>query len=304
MSLFVVLGAGGAGAATATLLAEAGHEVRMITRRGGGPAHPRIERVAADAADTERLTRLAGNARTLINCAAPAYHRWKAEFPPLAHSALTAAASVGADYVLLGNLYAYGPVDRPMTEDLPSAPSSVKGRIRAQIWQDALDAHRAGAVRVTEVRASDFIGRGAQSVFTLTALPKVLAGKPALVPADLDLPHSWTATGDAARALVAVSQDEHSWGRAWHVPTTPPISVRQLAGRLAQLAGAPDPRLRAMPGWMLAAAGVFSPTIRELPEMQYQFRRPFILDSSLTAKTFAMDPTPLDDVLREHLAAS
>jgi hypothetical protein len=45
-------------------------------------------------------------------------------------------------------------VDAPMTEDLPMAPNTVTGRIRAQVWQEAIAAHRAGRVRVTEVRAS------------------------------------------------------------------------------------------------------------------------------------------------------
>jgi len=301
MPLSVVIGAGGTGIATAVLLAESDHDVRLVTRGGSGPEHPRIERVTADAADADRLIELTSGADTLFNCAAPPYHRWPKEFPPLATSLLKTAEVTGAGYVMLGNLYAYGPVDKPMTEDMPLAPSSEKGRIRAQIWQDALAAHRAGRVRVTEVRASDFIGNAALSVFTLTVVPKVLAGKPAMVPADLDLPHSWTATGDAARALVAASQDERAWGRAWHAPTNRAASVRELATRLANLAGAPGPRLRAMPGWMLRMAGVTSPMIRELPEMQYQFRRPFILDSSSTEQTFDLKPTQLDDILAENV---
>jgi nucleoside-diphosphate-sugar epimerase len=299
MAFSVVVGAGGTGVATALLLAESGEDVRLVTRRGSGPAHPRIELVAADAADARRLAELTRGARALFQCAAPAYHRWQEAFPPLARSLLAAAEAAGAGYVMLGNLYGHGPTDRPMTEDLPLAPSSVKGRVRAQLWEEALAAHRAGRVRATEVRASDFIGRGAASIVTITVVPKVLAGHRALVPANLDAPHSWTGTGDAARTLVAASRDDRAWGRAWHAPTNPPVPVRELAARLATLAGAPAPKLRAMPAWLLRVAGLASPLVRELPEMQYQFRRPFILDSSLTERTFGLAPTPLDDLLRE-----
>ncbi|NBH04399.1 NAD-dependent epimerase/dehydratase family protein [Amycolatopsis sp. SID8362] len=300
MSVAVVVGAGGTGAATATLLAEAGHEVRLVTRRGTGPAHPGITRVAADASDAGRLTELSAGARTLINCAAPPYHRWAAEFPPLAAAVLKAAEAVGADYVLLDNLYGYGQVEQPMTEETPLAPTSRKGAVRARLWNDALAAHRAGRVRVTTVRAGDFVGAGAVSVFTLTVAPKVLAGKPVLAPAALDLPHSWTGTRDAARALVAVSRDDRAWGRVWHAPTNRALSVRELVNRFAAVARVPEPKLRAMPMWLLKAAGLTSPMIRELPEMQYQFRRPFILDSSHTERTFDLEPTPLDDLLREN----
>ncbi|SFW67374.1 NAD-dependent epimerase/dehydratase family protein [Amycolatopsis australiensis] len=301
MSVAVVVGAGGTGVTTASLLAEAGHDVRLITRRGSGPRHPRIERIAADASDAGRLSELSAGARTIVNCAAPPYHRWAAEFPPLAAAVLKAAETSGADYVLLDNLYAYGPVDRPMTEATPLAPTSAKGAIRARLWNDALAAHRAGRVRVTTVRASDFIGSGAVSVFTLTVVPKVLAGKPAMVPAALDLPHSWTGTRDAARALVAVSRDDRAWGRVWHAPTNRAVSVRELANRLAAVAGAWEPKLRSMPMWLLKAAGLTSPMIRELPEMQYQFRRPFLMDSSATEQTFDLKPTLLDDLLRENV---
>ena len=303
MSFDVVVGAGSTGVATASLLADAGHQVRLVTRRGSGPEHPGIERVAADATDADRLTALCQDATSLFTCAAPPYHTWAKAFPPLAAALLTAAERSGAGYVVLDNLYAYGQVDGPMTEKLPSAPNSVKGGVRARIWQEALAAHRAGRVRVTAVRASDFIGAGASSVFTLAVAPKVLAGKPALVPADLDAPHSWTAVRDVARALVTVSRDDRAWGHVWHVPTPAPVSVRELAGLLARTAGAPAPKLRAMPGWMLTLGGLFSPTVRELPEIQYQFRRPFVLDSSHTEQTFGLKPTPLEVTVQEMAAA-
>ncbi|WP_228566833.1 hypothetical protein [Nocardia sp. SYP-A9097] len=56
MSLRIVLGAGPVGTATALLLADRGEQIRLITRRGGGPEHPHIERVAADASDSTALT--------------------------------------------------------------------------------------------------------------------------------------------------------------------------------------------------------------------------------------------------------
>jgi 2-polyprenyl-6-methoxyphenol hydroxylase-like FAD-dependent oxidoreductase len=51
MSLHVIVGAGPVGSATAKVLAERGERVRVVTRRGSGPEHPAIERVAADATD-------------------------------------------------------------------------------------------------------------------------------------------------------------------------------------------------------------------------------------------------------------
>lgn len=304
MSLYVVVGAGGTGTATARLLANAGHRVRIVTRSGSGPVHPGVEIIAADATDLDGLIEVSRGAEALFNCAAPPYHTWPQALPRLATAQLTAAERTGADYVLLDNLYAYGSVDGPMMESLPLAPNSVKGRLRAELWQQALAAHEAGRVRVTTVRASDFVGAGANSVFSLLVAPKVLAGRSAAVPADLDAPHSWTATTDAARALAAVSQDDRAWGHVWHAPTNLPVSVRQLAHQLADLAGVSAPKLRTIPSWALRMAGLFSPAARELPEMQYQFQRPFVLSSSLTEQTFSLTPAPLGVTLKEMLSTA
>jgi nucleoside-diphosphate-sugar epimerase len=89
MTFHVVVGAGPVGTATALLLANDGDDVRVITRRGTGPSHPRIELVAADA--TTQLTSLTEGAATLINCAMPPYDRWPEETPALSAALLTAA---------------------------------------------------------------------------------------------------------------------------------------------------------------------------------------------------------------------
>ena len=301
MSMNVVVGAGGTDVATAELLAQEGHEVRLITRRGSGPSHPRIRRIALDATNTSELAPEIRGASTLFNCAAPPYHQWRTQFPALAAALLNAAITTQVNYVMLGNLYGYGPVDKPMTEDLPMRPNSVKGTLRARIWAEANAAHDAGRVRVAEVRASDFIGRGATSVFTIMVAPKVLAQKPALFPAELDAPHSWTGTVDAARALIAVAASEHAWGQAWHAPTNPPVSPRELAAMLARCAGVRGPKLYRMPGWLLRAAALGSKVVRELPEMQYQLQKPFVVDSSRMQREFLLSPTPLSDILCDGL---
>ncbi|MFF7456739.1 NAD-dependent epimerase/dehydratase family protein [Kitasatospora sp. NPDC008115] len=297
MSFHVVTGAGPTGTATALRLAGEGERVRLVTRRGTGPEHPGVERIAADATDADALTALVGGAASLINCAAPQYHRWLTEFPPLAAALLTAAERTGAGYVMLGNVYGYGPAAGPLTEDLPAAPTSRKGALRAALWADALAAHAAGRARVTEVRASDFIGRGATSLFAFTVAPAAVAGEPVGYPADLDAPHSWSYVGDVAATLVAAARNEASWGRAWHVPSTSEASARELAGRLAKAAGAPEPALTAVPVTELAGSG--DEMLAEVEEMGYLYDRPLLLDSSATREALGVAATPLEAVVEE-----
>jgi nucleoside-diphosphate-sugar epimerase len=300
MGLHVIVGAGPIGTATAKELTERGHQVRMITRSGSGPDF--VERVAADATDADRLTELATGADAIYNCANPPYHQWAELWPPLAAAILDAAKRTGAVLVTMSNLYGYGPVDAPMTEQTPLKATSVKGRIRAQMWRDALAAHERGEARVTEARASDFIGPGAHSLFTDMVAPPVQRGRTAYVPADLDAPHSLTYTGDVGRTLAVLGTDPRALGRAWHVPTTPATTLRRVAQRYAELAGAPAPKLRRMPVAVLRVGALAQPVAREFLEVRYQFDRPFIVDSSAVQETFGLRPTPIDDVLTEMVA--
>jgi nucleoside-diphosphate-sugar epimerase len=303
MSMHVITGAGPVGSAVAVRLARQGERVRVITRSGTGPAGDGIETIAADATDTERLAALAKGAAALYNCASPPYDRWPQDWPPLASSLLAAAERTGAVLVTMSNLYGYGPVSHPMTEHDPLAATGPKGKTRAAVWAQALAAHNAGRVRVTEARASDFFGPGVrgQSPIGQRSIPRLLQGRAISVLGDPDVPHSWTYLPDIAAALVTLGADERAWGRAWHVPTSPPMTQRQIYAALARIAAAPAPTLRAIPPWLIRAGGLLVPSLRELGEVAYQFAQPFVVDSAAYQHLFGATPTPMDQALTATL---
>jgi nucleoside-diphosphate-sugar epimerase len=296
MALHVIVGAGPVGTATATLLADRGEQVRIVTRSGGGPEHASIERVAADASDAGRLAELAEGAVALYNCANPPYHQWLTDWPPLAEALLVAAERSGAVLATASNLYGYGEVDGPITDRTPQSATHPKLKLRADMWRAALAAHEAGRIRATEVRASDYVE--ANSIFSVALAKPLRAGKRGYVPAKLDTPHSFTSIADVARTLVTAATTERAWGRAWLVPTNPPVTIRELAARFAEVNGLPKAKVSELPYAILWTAGLFSPMLRELRTTHYQFSRPFVLDSSTTRQAFDLSPTDLDTALK------
>jgi nucleoside-diphosphate-sugar epimerase len=300
MSEHVIVGAGAVGTATALLIAQRGDHVRLVTRRGTGPQHPGIELVAADATSAERLTELTKGAAALYNCASPQYHQWFTDWPPL-HAALMAAAErTGAVLATMSNLYGYGPSVGPMTPGSPIAATHPKLLLRARMWDDVLAAHQAGRIRATEVRASDYIE--ANSLLSFGIGSAVLAGKRAYVTAPLDVPHSWTSVHDCAKTLARVATDDQALGQVWFGPTNPPLTVRELATRFAEVNGAPAPKLTSIPYPAIWTLGLFSPMVRELRTTRYQFTRPFIIDSSATTRELGLQPIPLEEALRDTAA--
>ncbi len=297
-----IVGAGAIGTALALLLAGRGDRVTVVTRSGGGPEHPGVTRVRADASDAAVLTRQATGSVALYNCANPGtYMRWEREWPPLAAALLRAAEDSGAVLVTLGNLYGYGPVDVPIGTDLPLAATGHKGRLRAGMWDQALAAHEAGRLRTTEVRASDYIGPTVTAAAGLLRryADAALAGRTVWSFGDPDAVHSFSYPPDVAAVLATVAADERAWGRAWHVPGADPRSVRQTLTDLLAAAPRPlpAPRIRRVPRAALTAVAPFVPIVRELGEVRWQFERPFVIDAAPTTATFGITGTAWPEVV-------
>jgi nucleoside-diphosphate-sugar epimerase len=194
--LHVVFGSGQVGRALATRLTGLGVPVRMVSRhRPSGPPDG-VDWRAADATDPEAATDAAKGAAVVYQCLNAPYTDWPKRFPPLQRGVLTAAERNGALLVSLENLYAYGPTGgQPMTEDLPLAATTVKGRTRAAMTQELLAAADPGRIRIAIGRASDFFGAGAtESSLGERVFGNAVAGKRADFIGNPDLPHtnSWS----------------------------------------------------------------------------------------------------------------
>lgn len=304
-SLHVVFGCNGAvGVDLLARLAARGVRVRGVCRSGVAEAPEGVEVVAGDASDRETAPRLAKGAAVVYSTVGIEYQyqRWVEQWPPIIDGLLDAAEAAGARLVFADNLYCYGPQMIPLREDLPMTVYGKKPALRARLARRLFEAHRAGRVQVAVVRASDFYGpRVLLSGLGERVFPKVLAGKPAQVLGDPDAPHSYTYVPDFARALVSVAEASDAFGEAWHVPSAPARSHRELVGAIAKLAGS-APKLQVLSPKMLRLAALFSSKMRELKEMLFVWDRPYRIDHTKFAERFWSDFTPLDEGLAATLA--
>jgi nucleoside-diphosphate-sugar epimerase len=300
MERHLVVGAGPVGTAVTTLLAAAGHDVTVVTRSGRDTGVAGVRHVAADASDVDALSAVADGADVLYNCANPSdYTRWDTVWPPLAAALLTTVERTGAVYAITGNLYPYGPVDGPLTEDLPDVATDHKGRLRARMWADALAAHDAGRVRAVEARGSDYVGPGVGPNGHISrVLPTALRGRAVWMIGRTDLPHTFTDVRDVARTLVAAAADPGAHGRTWHVPSNPPVSQADAVRDALAAVGHPPVPVRSLRGPALRAVALVVPLLRELQQLSYQWEAPYVLDDSAARARFGIEPTDWEDVCR------
>ncbi|HWV71423.1 MAG TPA: NAD-dependent epimerase/dehydratase family protein [Pseudosphingobacterium sp.] len=295
MDTHIIVGASAVGKATAILLAEKGKKVKLITRTASGPVHPNIEKISADATNVKDLTRLAEGSAVIYNCASPPYDKWPAQWPALGASFIEVAERTGAVLASYSNLYGYGKVNGPMSEDTPLIAEHPKLRVRAELWKKAYELHLEGRIRVTEIRSSDHFQPN--SMFSLALCKPLLEGKLIASPIPLDVPRSWTSVSDAAKLLVKVAEEPDAWGKAWHVPTNEPITARELLFRFAEINGLKKPKPIQIPYSVIWTAGMFVPMLRELRTTMYQFEAPYVINSSAATNKFGLTPEPIDEAL-------
>jgi len=221
---------------------------------------------------------------------------WREQWPRVMRNAIDACSRHRCKLVFFDNVYAYGRVNGPMTEETPFNPTSKKGEIRAEIATMLLDAMRSGAVQGMIARAADFYGTGAALSMTHSVVfERIRAGKTPQWLGDPNAIHTFTYTPDAGSAVAKLGQSPEAFGQSWHVPTSKePMTGAQFVRIACELAGRPD-KLQVAPRWLLGLMGLFVPVLRENMEMMYQFDHDYRFDSSKIERAYGLAATPYRD---------
>ncbi len=289
--IHVVLGAGQIGSSLAALLRAQGHRVRVVRRSGASSEHV----LTGDLADLRFAEAAMQGAEVVYQCVNVSYDQWASVLPRITAGVLHGAARAGAKLVVLDNLYMLDPTDGPLRPDSAIKPRSRKGAVRAELAARYLGAHEAGQVRVAIGRASDFFGPRVTSsaLFGERFFKRLASGQSVEVLGDCDLPHSFSYVPDVVSGLAVLGANERSLGQVWHLPVAKAESPRQMMARFG-LAAQRTLQVSPVPVLMLRAMGLFSPIIRELIELTYQWQSPWVVDDSKFRAAFGLEATPLD----------
>lgn len=298
--LHVVFGTGPLGRWTADALVKMGKHVRMINRSGKMENPPAgVEILAGDAYDAAWNIQATQGAHAFYQCAQPHYYEWPEKFPPLQKAILEAAAVNGAKLIVAENLYMYGRFAGSLRENAAVAPTTRKGKVRAAMAQEILEAHRSGKVQGAIGRASDFFGPYDTSLTSYAILPAV-QGKTVNLMGSSSQPHTFTYVKDFGRLLATLGTRDEALGEVWFTPSNPPITQAELVSMIEAELGK-SVKSQVGGAVLMGFLGLFNKTIAETVEMMYEWQHPFVVDTSKAEKVFGLQPTPLQQALKETL---
>lgn len=292
--LHTILGANGSIAnELLPILLKHNERVRLISRNPK-PVEG-TETIAADATNYEQVLKALEGSDIVYLLIGIDYKikAWREQWPGIMQNTIKACEAINAKLIFFDNVYMYGKVSGPMTEEMPFKPVSKKGEVRAAIATMLLNEMKAGHIKALIARAADFYGpgAGAKSVVGVLAFDKLLKNKtPQLMVTGKTL-HSYTFTTDAAEALYILSQHENAFGQTWHLPTaSPALTGNEFVNLVADATDNPH-KVQAIPKFVMAIASLFSSLMREIKEMLYQNEYDYVFDSSKFEKAFNYTPT-------------
>ena len=229
---------------------------------------------------------------------------WETEWPLVMNNVIQACKAVKAKLVFFDNVYMNGKVAGVMTEATAFNPNSKKGLVRAAIVEQLLNEMKTGALTALIARSADFYGPSADknSVPNMLVFQNIMKKKNPQWLLNADLPHSFTFTTDAARALYLLAITENAYGQTWHLPTKDEPITGKTFIRLATTAMQVPNKYSILSKWMIRLAGLFIADIRETYEMLYQNEVPYIFDSSKFEKAFNFKPTSYEEGIQKTAA--
>jgi nucleoside-diphosphate-sugar epimerase len=299
---FLVLGFGPVGRACTKALIDSGHSVIVAQRKLPAALPDGAEFRHCDVLDWESLREaIAGVSQLVVAIGLPYKGKlWRCAWPQAMSNLLAVCEMYDTRMLFIDNLYMYGLQTTPLHEGMALTNVGLKPGARSEVTRLWQQASAQGRVRVAALRASDFFGpdTGTSQLGDLVfgALANSKAASMIVPP---DLLHDFTYLPDLGRAAVSlIVAPDRDYGQAWHVPNAPVTTPRKLVAMAAEVLGV-KARISALPLVLLPVVGLFSPTMRELVEMRFQWRGHYRVDHSKFANRFWGDPTPFKDSIRE-----
>lgn len=290
-----ILGAGGAiGIPLAKELSHYTPHIRLVSRKPQ-KVNDSDELYPADLHDTNSIDSAVAGSEIVYVTVGFEYrlHVWEQIWVPFMQAVIQACKNHNAKLVFFDNVYMYDSSAIPhMVETSPINAPSKKGMIRQRIHEMIMKEVENNSLNALIARSADFYGPDNKtSALRIMVVDNLLKGKKAQSFGNVNKIHTFTYTPDAAKATALLGNTPDAFHQVWHVPTTKErLTTLQWIHLIAEeLQVKPD--IQHLPLWMIKMLGIFIPSLKEFPEMMYQYEQDYMFDSSKFEQRFGITAT-------------
>ncbi len=302
--LHVVLGARGvSGLALLDELKVRNLNFRGVVRSNDIPGVTCMHANLLDKKETENATISASH---VYLCAGLQYSTkvWERDWPIVMENVISACEKSNSKLIFLDNIYMYGPIplNVPFDESHPRSPSSKKGKIRKEISEMVVQAHKQNRIKAIVARAADFYGPNVTNCALYPSfIENIINNKNPQSIAKLKVRHTYSYIPDIAKALVILALEDSCYGEVWHLPVSEAITITETTILINKILKT-NYEASYLPSFLRKTLSFFIPSLGELNEMMYQFDYDYIMSYDKFKKKFPdFKVTRIEEGLREML---
>jgi len=242
--------------------------------------NPLLEIVVGDINDLNQLKEISSNKDFIFLGINVSYQFWEEQMENIVLNVIDSAKQNKATILFPENNYAFGNIDKPITESTVPQPSTKKGKLRLRLVNRLKKATERNDCKVIIIRLPDFFGPNVTNALIKPIFEEAVNNKPIKWLINADIPHQFAYTPDIAKYFHLLSQEENI--NDFFLINYGGITVKSLktlSEAISNITESPA-KVKVAPKFILNIIALFVPEVKELKENFYQFENSILLDDT------------------------
>ncbi len=261
--------------------------------------NPLLEVIVGDVNNLALLKEISANKEFIFLGINVPYQLWEEQMEQIVSNVIIAAKQNKATILFPENNYAFGNIDKPITESTVPQPSTRKGKLRLRIVDSFKKATERNDCKVIIVRLPDFFGPNVTNALIKPIFEEAINNKPIKWLINADIPHQFAFTPDVSKYFYSLTLESNLPGFFLiNYGGFTVSSIKDLSRKISEIQGNPV-KVKVAPKFILNTIALFVPEVKELKENFYQFENSIILaDDKIKSMYPTVAETNLDTALK------
>lgn len=260
--------------------------------------NPLLEVIVGDVNNLAQLKEISANKEFIFLGINVPYQLWEVQMENIVSNVIISAQQNKATILFPENNYAFGNIDKPITESTVPVPSTKKGKLRLRLVNSLKRATELNECKVIIVRLPDFFGPNVTNDLVKPMFGEAIQNKSIKWLINADIPHQFAYTPDISKYLFLLTL-EHNLPNFFLINYSgiTVSSIKDLSEKISRIQGNPK-KVKIVPKFILNMIALFAPELKELKENFYQFENSILLiDDKLKNMYPNFNETKLDTAL-------